>query len=593
MGQNYNDDIRKTVKTKSKKQNNNKGIIIVLAVLICIILAVVLINKNKKSEITNKAIENYNYFVISSGDNFGVIDKTGNVIIEPTYQMIQIPNPEKDIFICMYDYNSEKAQYSSKVLNKDSKEILTNYQNVQAIASNNTSSDNSYQSSIVKYEENDKFGIATLEGKKLTDAIYDSIETLEYKDNLLKVSQGEKYGVIKLNGNVFIPVEYNAILADGYYNSSYDKAGFIVNVKTDKGYRYGYINNDGKAILDTMYTNIKRINEIKDDDNFYLITYKNGLAGLIKNGQTTIQNEYEQIEYDSTSNLVMIQKNAKQGLMDLTGDSVLVPQYENMTFRGLLITATKDGALQVFDTAGVKQSDDSFISMQPINNNEYYIVQDRNNNYGVCSKNKQILINTEYSYIEYAFDNNFVVSKNGKLGLINTSNKLVIDIANDIVQKINGSNLIQTINSETGVSNIYNSKIEKILSGSNLKIYIEDNYIQVISNNDMVYLDFEGNKKDSKDIFTNNTIFAQKKNDKWGYVDKNGNTVVDYIYDLAMDINSNGYGAIYKDGKWGAISKDGTVVKQPTYSLTDARPQFVGEYYKVSNSYEITYYSNK
>ena len=597
MEKNYNrqnDDIRKTVKNnpKGKKQTVNKKILLILALVVLIIVGIFIINKNKKIAISNTNIENYDYFVISSDGKFGVIDKSGNIVINPEYQSIQIPNPEKDVFICLYDYDNEKAKYSSKVLNKDSKEILGNYENVQAITNNNTSISNSYQSAILKYESNNKLGLITIDGKKITDAEYDSIETLEYKDNILKISKNGEYGLIELNGDEIIPAEYNAITADGYYNSSYDKAGYIVNIRTDEGYRYGYINYNGKQILDTIYTNIKRITEIKDDDNFYLITYKNGQAGLIKNGQTVIENEYEQLEYDSTSNMIMVQKNAKQGVMDLTGDSILIPQYEDITFRGILITGIKDGTLQVFDSSGVKQSDDSFISMQAVADGEYYITIDRNNKYGVCSKNRQVIISNEYSYVDYAFNNYFIVSKNGKLGVVDTNGNTSTDVKYDIAQKINGTNLIQTINSETGVTEIYNNKLELILSGQNAKIYIEKEYIEIIAGNDIVYLDFYGNVKKETDIFSSNSIFASKKDGKWGYVDKNGNVVIDYKYDIAMNINEYGYGAIKKDGKWGVVSGDGKIIEEPTYELTDARPKFVGKYYRVSSSYEIAYYSD-
>ena len=64
-------------------------------------------------------------------------------------------------------------------------------------------------------------GIVTLEGKKVTNAIYDTIETLEYKDDILKVSKDGKFGLIKINGEEIVKPEYNAISADGYYNLNY------------------------------------------------------------------------------------------------------------------------------------------------------------------------------------------------------------------------------------------------------------------------------------------------------------------------------------------------------------------------------------
>ncbi len=51
-----------------------------------------------------------------------------------------------------------------------------------------------------------------------------------------------------------------------------------------------------------------------------------------------------------------------------------------------------------------------------------------------------------------------------------------------------------------------------------------------------------------KNIFTSNTLFASKKDGKYGFVDKNGKTVVDYIYDDVTSQNSYGYAGIKKDG---------------------------------------------
>jgi len=90
-----------------------------------------------------------------------------------------------------------------------------------------------------------------------------------------------------------------------------------------------------------MFTNVKRITEVKDDNNTYLITYKNGQAGILKNGQTVIENEYEDISYDVTNNVLVLQKNAKQGVYDLAGNMILPIQYDNIEILGTLINANK------------------------------------------------------------------------------------------------------------------------------------------------------------------------------------------------------------------------------------------------------------
>ena len=602
MGTNFNyernDDLRKTLRDNpNKKQGkgfNVKPIIIIL--LIAIIVAVVLFIQSRiGSKVSYEEVTEYNYFIITIGEKSGVIDKQGNVIINPEYDYIQIPNPSKPIFVCLFDYNTDERDYSSKILNENGDEIYTNYTNIQAIPNNNTSSQNSYQPWILRYKEDGKYGLLNINGKKITDPIYDSIETLEYKDGVLKVSQGDKYGLISLDGKVIIKPEYNSISTDGYYNqdSKYETAGYIVNVKTDEGYRYGYINSEGKQILDTMFTSLKRITEIKEDNNVYLITYKNGLAGLLKNGQTIIENEYEDIEYDSTNNILSLQKNAKQGVYDLSGNMILPIQYDSIKFMGIYINAEQNGELLVFNATGTIQDSNGYISMLPVADGKYYITIDRNNNYGVLDSNRNILISGDYSYIEYAFDKYFIVIQNGFSGVLDETSNAVIPLQYNVVQKINGTNIVQTINSETNTSEIYNKNLEKVITQVNAHIYIKDNYIEVASDNDIQYTDLDGNLKEAKDIFTNNTIFAKQQDGKWGYVDKDGNTVVDFKYDLTTNINEYGFGAIKLDGKWGVINSSGQIIKEPTYELTDIEPNFIGEYYEVSNIYQILYYSNE
>lgn len=601
MGKNNyqrNDDLRKTLKynpDKRKKTKNNSGLLKIIA-LIAIIVAIsiaVVNNINNGKKISQEDVKEYNYFITTINGKSGVIDKTGKIIINPEYDYIQIPNPSKPIFIALFDYNKDTQEYNSKVLNEKGKEILTSYKNVQAIPNNNTSSTNSYLTSILKYKQDDKYGIITIDGKTVTKPVYESIEVLEYKDEVLKVKQNDKFGLININGDVIIKPEYNSIATDSYYNQSskYQKAGYIVNVVTEQGYRYGYINSQGKQVLDTMFTNIKRITEVKDDNNTYLITYKNGQAGILKNGQTVIENEYEDISYDVTNNVLVLQKNAKQGVYDLAGNMILPIQYDNIEILGTLINATKDGKLMVFNVSGTVQDENSLKAMYPENN--YYITVDRNGKYGVADQNKNSIINNEYNYIEYAFDKYFIATKNEKIGVIDETGNIVIPIENSIVQNINGTKIIQIINSETNVSDIYNSKMEKVLSQSDSRIYLKENYIKLVSADDIKYIDYDGNLKDAQEIFTNNTVFAKKENGKWGYVDRSGNTVVDYKYEFATNINEYGYGAVKQNGKWGVVNAQGQLIKEAVYTLDDIEPYFIGEYYQVSNIYEIPYYSNE
>ena len=586
------DDLRKSVKNGSKKKNKRnvkKLIRLLLLIILVVIVALIITRLLKNKKITPQEITEYNYFITSINGKSGVIDKTGKTIIEPQYEYIQIPNPEQAVFVC-YESNNR-----SKVLNGNNKEILTKYKNIQAISNNNTSINNTYQTQVLRYCVDGKYGLISISGKEIVPAIYESIETLEYKDGILKVKKDGKYGLIDINGNEIVKTEFNSIATDGYYNidSKYDKAGYIINIRTDEGYRYGYINYKGRQILDTMYTNIKRITELKDDNLIYLITYNNGKAGVLKNGQTLIENEYENIEFDSVNNIFVLQKNAKQGVYDLEGNMILPIQYENITFAGKYLNANKDGKLLVFDVTGTLQNEDSYKSLDTVADGKYSITINRNNQYGVIDSNKTNILENKYSYIEYTFDNYFIVSLEGKSGVLDANNNIIIPVEKDIIQNIRGTNMIQVIDSATNTSEFYNKKMEKVATQNDARIYIKDNYIEVASANNIEYFDFDGNKQEANKIFNGNKIFAKQQDGKWGYVDKDGNTVVEFKYEMATNINEYGFGAIKLNGKWGVIDKDANIIKEPTYDLSDYDPKFIGEYYEVSSIYQISYYSNE
>lgn len=588
---NNQEDLRKSVKnnkkrtSKAKKRNMVKFIFFLI---VAIIVIAVIRNAITHKKIKLEQVSQYNYFVTLIDGKSGVIDKTGKTVVEPQYDSVQIPNPAKAIFICFKDN-------TTKVLNANNKEIYTQYKDIQAIPNNNTTINNTYQPQILKYKSNEKYGLISIDGNKITPANYDTIETLEYKDGVLRVQIEGKYGLIDINGDEIVKPTFNSITTDGYYNegTNYEKAGYIVNVRTYEGYRYGYVNYKGRQTLDTIYTNIKRITSLKEDDTVYLITYKNGKAGILKNGQTLIDNEYEDIEFDGENKIFVLQQNAKQGIYDIDGSMILPIQYENIIFAGNYLNAEKDGKLLVFDTAGVLQNDDSYKSIEKVANGKYSITENRENQYGVMDNNKIPVIENQYSNITYAFAKYFIVSKNGKSGVADTNGNIIIPIEKDSIQNIKGTNILQVIDSNTKTTEIYNQNMEKVLTQTDARIYIKGNYIEIQSANEISYMDFDGNKKDAKDIFTNNKIFAKEKDGKWGYVDKDGNTVVDFKYDMAIDINEYGYGAIKLNGKWGDIDSNGTIVKEPTYEIQDYSPNFIGEYYEVSNLYEISYFSNE
>ena len=176
-----------------------KKYIIAIILLVLIIVAVAsyfiytnIVKEGRKYEI--EQIEEFNYLVLRQGENYGVIDRSGNTVINAEYSNVIIPNPEKPVFICI-------NQESTEVKNEKNENILTQFQNVNAIRLKNIASSLMYEKSVLTYERDGKIGLINLEGKEISKPVYDSIDALPYKEGELLVKQNDKFGVINIKGN--------------------------------------------------------------------------------------------------------------------------------------------------------------------------------------------------------------------------------------------------------------------------------------------------------------------------------------------------------------------------------------------------------
>ena len=64
---------------------------------------------------------------------------------------------------------------------------------------------------------------------------------------------------------------------------------------------------------------------------------------------------------------------------------------------------------------------------------------------------------------------------------------------------------------------------------------------------------------DDAKAFTGNGYAAVCKDGKWGYVDADGELVIDYTYEDAQSFQ-NGYAAVCIGGLWGYIDEEGELV---------------------------------
>lgn len=386
----------------------------------------------------------------------------------------------------------------------------------------------------------------------LVDAIenYDSDNTLWYEQDVLRVQKDGKYGLIDLKGTQLAECKYDSITAlKGTSNS------LITEISGKKGIMAA----NGGIIIENEYKNISAIS--KDYENGYIVQDNN--------------NKYGVVSYD------------KSLALDTKYDEIK-PIYGN----GKYYVVKENNKWKVVDTDGKGYLQGKFTEIKSINDDTAVIKN--NGKYGVVSiSNQKNIITTKYEDIIYATSNQYIAKQNGKYGIIDEKGDTILDFKyNNIVYR-DTANFYEATN-EDYTSDLIDTDMNVKLSGVIISsINIEDGYMQVRTNDEYKYYNFKFEQKESKDLLKTNTMFLSKQNGKYGFVDKNGVVVVDYIYDDATEQNEFGYVSVKKDGLWGAINSKGEVVIEPSYQLeNNILIEFIGKWH-LGEDLNLNYYTDK
>lgn len=571
-------------------KKNGKKLLIFLILILVIVAVVFTIVKvsNKELKLQSITEADVKYYVLKKDNKFGVIDKNGNIVIEPKYAEVIIPNPTKEVFLYAEDESINNTNY--KAIKEDGSQIFTDDDNVQAISINQLTSYVPYEKSVLIYQKGQYFGLMNFDGKKVTDAVYEEISSINYKEGYLKVKKNGSYGVINIEGKTIIKADYDDIYSDGYYNekTKYSKAGFILRVKTDSGYKYGYANYNGKVLHDTMYNDVNRINDVNDDKNAYVLLSMNGKYSLAKNKKIILNSEFDDIYYDNSSKLLVVQNSNGQGVYNLDGKNIIPIDYDLITIGGDYINASKENNKLVFDLTGNK-IETNYYSHNKVSD-QYSIIIDNDNNYNITDSSNKELLKDNYVYIEYFTNNLFIATKDTKTGIIDGRGNIIVPIKYATIQKISDTDILEATLAEDNEVDLINTSGSVIKGIKNATVEKYDNYIKMYSDSDVKYFDLTGSETSYKNLFPSNKIFADNKNGKWGFVDATGKVVVNYQYDFVTEQFGN-YVGVKKSGKWGVLLTDGKTVLTPSYSFDMNNVRFLSQYYEVRNNLGVPMFS--
>lgn len=336
---------------------------------------------------------------------------------------------------------------------------------------------------------------------------------------------------------------------------------------------------------------------------------KDGKYGLIDfDGNVVLNIEYDNIKALEGENTILVEKEGKVGVANENGSLILSPGFSEILMTGNGLFVVKDDVIKVVNSEGTTVLQDGFDEVKQILNYDTKgIVFVKNGQYGVMNINGEVILNAEYGYLKQAKENVFIAKAgnsvikdlNGNViaelasgyGIISATNEKLLDFNYKFISYSKVADMYIADITETD-SKVFNSNFEEKVTGI-VNVYESKGYFKVRIGTEYKYYNFNFEEKTNIDVLSSNNLFVSKQNDKYGFIDKNGNVVVDYIYDEAMEQNEYGYAAVKLNGLWGSIDKNGKVVIEPKYNLEDnIKIDFIGKWH-LGKYIDMNYYTNQ
>ena len=375
---------------------------------------------------------------------------------------------------------------------------------------------------------------------------YNKIEAIQNKDennnlwnesNCLKVEKDGKYGLIDLTGKELTEIKYEEIIA---------VPGIKNTLQVKENGKLGIINSEGNSIVEPKYTEITNLG--KDNKSGFIVKNEEGKWGIVDySNQIILETKYDEISKVYGNNMYVVKQDGKQILIKKDGTEVLSTGYDSIS---KILKSEDNGIIFIKDSK-----------------------------FGVMKLDGEVIIEPEYDDMKEAKSGILITSKEGKYGIIDLQKEIKVDYKYAMINYNEKADIY--IAEDTNFNNdMIDSTFTVKQSGILIDMNDEKGYIKLRQADEYKYYNYKFEEKKENDVNINNTLFLSKKDGKYGFVDKEGKVVVDYIYDDATEQNAYGYAGIKKDGKWGSIDNKGNVVQEPTYNLDSyLKVDFVGRWH--------------
>ena len=361
------------------------------------------------------------YFIVEKNDEYGIIDIKGKEIIPIKYKRIQL-NKEGLAIVSLndrewgvIDVGNGKEIIPSKYgkirdIGKGNFEVCKNGKcgmidkNGKTIIELENKHVYSNETDIICVENRyGKIGFYDIEGKLIIPFEYKAVhKTNLYKEGLGVVKNEEnKWGYINKEGEVVIPFKYKNALnfQNGYAQVYLDKKIF-------------YINKEGEKVL-PFVEKTKQKELLEKFDKYDKYTYKDGVYYVIDNQKEGIVDTNGKIIVPIEYKLVYLEKNGYYKAENLDGE------YAFYKKDGTLLYKTNAQFAQILDENVIEINE---MRKKPTQNAGTVYNLDE----GAVDFKGDEIIPITYDRLEYYKTGYFIVTKNGKIGIIDKKGKKVI-----------------------------------------------------------------------------------------------------------------------------------------------------------------------
>ncbi len=357
------------------------------------------INKEgmKTSELYFEETEDYEngLAIVKKQNNYFLINRSGQLI---TKGFQDINHASDNLFVCKKDNLYGAINMKGETVIPFTYNKLGNFKNGYA------------------YYLSDKYGLVDIHNTILK-AQWDWISETD-TNNLVVVKKAAKFGLMRLNESLLLNPEFDYI--------SHCKNGIYILVKDNL---YGFYN-----AIEQCYVTAVEYDYDKSFDNEY---YTNGKqfklieeeeVGLVDaNGRFSIGFGTYTNLFFAKNDIIRIQKGKKFGYVDRKLKPVTAIEFEKATdFENNTAVVSKTGTMQLINKLGKPLFTLKDGSIEKTENDLYQT--ELNGLFGLISNKGELLLNTEFTSIQYIGSNLWSCVKNNDLFLYQLNHKILIRI---------------------------------------------------------------------------------------------------------------------------------------------------------------------